>query len=70
MKALADPGKLGPIMASGGGDREKALVPFDQAGVNLAKFTARLQDEGGKIVCKISERTNGGNRDRECHFKT
>jgi transaldolase len=52
LKALADHGELGPIMAEDGGDCEKVLAQFAQAGVNVDALAARLQDEGAKSFVK------------------
>jgi len=52
LKALADHGEIGPIMAADGGDCEKVLEQFAQAGVNVDSLAARLQDEGAKSFVK------------------
>jgi transaldolase len=52
LKALADHGEIGPSMAADGGNCEKVLEPFAQAGVNLDDLAARLQDEGAKSFVK------------------
>jgi transaldolase len=52
LKALADHGEIGPIMAAGGGDCETVLDLFAQAGVNVDSLAARLQDEGAKSFVK------------------
>jgi transaldolase len=52
LKALADHGEIGPIMAADGGDSEKVLDQFAQAGVNADTLAARLQDEGAKSFVK------------------
>jgi transaldolase len=52
LKALADHGELGSIMAADGGDCEKVLAQFAQAGVNVDTLAARLQDEGAKSFVK------------------
>ena len=52
LKALADHGKIGPLMAPDGGDSEKVLAQFTQAGVNADSLAARLQDEGAKAFVK------------------
>ena len=52
LKALADHGKIGPLMAPDGGDSEKVLAQFTQAGVNVDNLAARLQDEGAKAFVK------------------
>ena len=65
LKALADHGETGPIMPADGGDCEKVLDRFAQAGVNVDDLAARLQDEGAKSFVEILERTDGGNCDQE-----
>ena len=52
LKALADHGEIGPIMAADGGNCEKVLERFAQAGVNVDELAARLQDEGAKSFVK------------------
>ena len=52
MKALADHGETGPIMAPDGGNYEKVLERFAQVGVNVDELAARLQDEGAKSFVK------------------
>jgi transaldolase len=52
LNALADHGELGSIMAADGGDGEKVLAQFAQAGVNVDTLAARLQDEGAKSFVK------------------
>jgi len=46
LQAFADHGEIGPVMAMDGGDCEKVLDQFAQAGVNVSTLAARLQDEG------------------------
>ena len=52
LKALANHGELGSIMAADGGDCEKVLEQFARAGVNVDSLAARLQDEGAKSFVK------------------
>jgi transaldolase len=52
LKALADHSEIGPIMAADGGNCEKVLERFAQAGVNVDDLAARLQDEGAKSFVK------------------
>jgi len=52
LKALADHGELGSIMAADGGDCEQVLAQFTQAGVNVDTLAAWLQDEGAKSFVK------------------
>jgi len=48
LKALADHGELGSIMAADGGDSESVLSQFAKAGVKVEELAAQLQDEGAK----------------------
>ena len=52
LKALADHGELGLIMAPDGGDCEKVLAEFAKAGINVDSLAAQLQDEGAKSFVK------------------
>jgi transaldolase len=52
LKALADHGELGSIMAADGGDCEAVLAQFSKAGINVDAMAVRLQDEGAKSFVK------------------
>jgi transaldolase len=52
LKALADHGDLGPIMAPDGGHGEAVLAQFAKAGINLDALAAQLQEEGAKSFVK------------------
>jgi len=52
LRALADHGELGSIMAADGADSEKVISAFTKAGVNVAELAAQLQDEGAKSFVK------------------
>jgi transaldolase len=52
LKALADHGELGKIMAANGGGCEKVLAGFAKAGINVDGLAAQLQDEGAKSFVK------------------
>jgi transaldolase len=52
LNALAEHGDIGPLLAADGGDCEKVLEQFGQAGVNVDILAARLQDEGAKSFVK------------------
>jgi transaldolase len=52
LKALADHGELGSIMAADGGDCESVLGQFAPAGINVENLAAKLQDEGAKSFVK------------------
>ncbi len=48
LKALADHGKIGAMMAADGGECEAVLARFAKAGVDIDALATRLQDEGAK----------------------
>lgn len=52
LKAFADHGVLGAILPSDGGDSEKVLAQFANAGVDVYALAAQLQDEGAKSFIK------------------
>jgi transaldolase len=52
LKAFADHGQIGPVMSVDGGDCEKVLERFAQAGVNVDTLAARLQEEGAQSFVK------------------
>ena len=52
LKAFADHGDLGPVLAPDGGDCEAVLAQFAKAGVNVDTLAAQLQDEGAKSFVK------------------
>jgi transaldolase len=52
LKAFADHGQLGAIMAADGGDCEEVLAKLAQAGVNVDALAVQLQDEGAKSFVK------------------
>ena len=52
LKAFADHGELGSIMAADGGDCEEVLGQFAKAGINVDTLAAQLQDEGAKSFVK------------------
>ena len=52
LKALADHGEIGPVMAADGGDCETVLAEFAKAGINVDSLAAQLQDEGAKSFVK------------------
>jgi len=52
LKALADHGEIGPVMAADGGDCEKVLAEFAKAGISVDALAAQLQDEGAKSFVK------------------
>jgi len=52
LKALADHGELGKIMAANGGGCEKVLAAFGKAGIKVDSLAAQLQDDGAKSFVK------------------
>ena len=52
LKALADHGELGSIMAADGGDCETVLAQFKKAGITVETLAAQLQVEGAKSFVK------------------
>lgn len=52
LKAFADHGESGPLMAADGGDGEEILAQFAKAGINVVALAAQLQDEGAKSFVK------------------
>ena len=52
LKAFADHGNPGSMMAPDGGNCEAALAEFAKAGINMDALAAQLQDEGAKSFVK------------------
>ena len=52
LKAFADHGEVGPVLAPDGGDCETVLTSFAKAGVDVDALAARLQDEGASSFVK------------------
>jgi transaldolase len=52
VKALADHGEVGEMLAADGGDSEEVLSQFAKAGVDVDALAATLQDEGAKSFVK------------------
>jgi transaldolase len=52
LKAFADHGEAGPIMAADGGDCETVLAEFGRAGINIDTLAAQLQKDGAKSFTK------------------
>ena len=48
LKAFADHGEVGDLMAKDGGDAESVLADFKNAGVDVDALAAKLQEEGAK----------------------
>ncbi len=52
LKAFADHGEVGEVLAPDGGDCEKVLASFAKAGIDIDALAARLQDEGAASFVK------------------
>ena len=52
LKALADHGELGATMAADGGDCERTIERFNQAGVKVDALARQLQTDGAKSFVK------------------
>jgi transaldolase len=52
LKAFADHGEIGPIMAADGGDGAKVLDQFAKAGIDVDALGAQLQEEGAESFVK------------------
>jgi transaldolase len=52
LKAFAEHGEVGPILAADGGNCEIALSEFAKAGIDIDALAERLQDEGAKSFVK------------------
>jgi transaldolase len=52
LKALADHGELGSIMAADGGNCEEVIGKFAKSGVNVDELASQLQNEGAKSFVK------------------
>lgn len=52
LKAVADHGKIGALMAHDGGDCEDVLARFAQAGVDVHQLATKLQDDGASAFVK------------------
>jgi len=53
LKALADHGEIGPVMAADGGDCEKSPGRVCEAGINVDSLAAQLFRTRRKIICEI-----------------
>jgi transaldolase len=59
LKALADHGEVGALLPADGGDCEKVLSQFAQAGVDVDALAVQLQEEGAKSFVKSWEELMG-----------
>ena len=60
LKALADHGEIGPIMAADGGDCEKVLAEFCEGRHQRGRAGRSTSGRRRKVVCEILERIAGG----------
>jgi len=52
LKAFADHGEIGEVLAPDGGDCERVLADFAKAGIDIDALAPRLQDEGASSFVK------------------
>jgi transaldolase len=52
LKAFADHGEVGEVLAPDGGDCEKVLASFVKAGINIDALAAQLQNDGAEAFVK------------------
>jgi len=52
LKAFADHGEVGEVLAPDGGDCEKVLASFAKAGINVDALAAQLQNDGAETFVK------------------
>ena len=52
LKAFADHGEVGELLAPDGGDCERVLASFAQAGTGVDALAAQLQNEGAASFVK------------------
>ena len=52
LKAFADHGKVSETLAPNGGDCERVLGAFAEAGIDIDKLAAQLQNEGAESFVK------------------
>jgi transaldolase len=52
LKAFADHGEVGQVLAPDGGDCETGLAGLAKAGIDTAALATRLQDEGASSFVK------------------
>jgi transaldolase len=55
LKAMADHGEVGEVLAPDGGDAEATLAQFAKAGVDVDAVAAQLQEDGAKAFVKSWE---------------
>ena len=65
LKALADHGEIGAMLAADGGDCEEVLAQFAESGIDVDALAAQLQDEGAAVVRQVLERADGCDRLQE-----
>jgi transaldolase len=52
LKAFAEHGEVGELLAADGGDCEKVLASFAKGGINVDALAAQLQNEGASSFVK------------------
>ena len=52
LKAVADHGEIGSVMATDGDDCEEVLAEFSKAGIDIDALAAKLQEDGAKSFSK------------------
>jgi len=60
LKAMADHGVVGGTLPPDGGDAEAVLVQFEDAGIDVGKLAAKLQDDGAKAFVASWNELIGG----------
>ncbi len=70
LKAVADHGRVGAVMALDGGDAEAVLAAFQKQGVDVDALAARLQHEGADSFSKSWASLLGGLRDKTAQLAT
>jgi len=55
LKAFSDHGEVGELMDAGGGECERKLTSYAEAGIDIHALAAQLQDEGAKSFVKSWE---------------
>src|SRR5262249_47677913 len=60
LKAMADHGEVGGTLPPDGGAAEAVLVQFEDAGIEVGKLAAKLQDDGAKAFVASWNELIGG----------
>ncbi|MDQ6627371.1 MAG: transaldolase [Pseudomonadota bacterium] len=70
LKALADHGRIGAVMAADGGDAEAVIAELARQGVDDAALAARLQHDAAAAFSKSWASLLGGIRDKSAQLAT